>query len=332
MASYEEILAAELNRIGSIQINDAAISRGIAAYHQRINQEPFIKLDGLFVVLGGYIEAKGLITTFAHHDFSGAVNCFYYSLLARIIHLHNVPLGSSACAADVKDVLLALLVNNKTLLHWMHQYYLPFFQMIGGRTWYQKPYTYHHLCLMVRLALQQDWPLLAHFCREALALPVPSKNKSYVTDYQFLLALATQDEALMQNHFSEIAKPKFFLKRQTAAFNEWSIWGNYMACYPMLYFKLAQQAGFTLATPDIPWFPKALLAPTPDFAPHYEGLAFLETFDLFKPFDDSLYPSAPYSIAPLSPRPLGQPPVTFLQVYDALKGPKALAKGEWIEK
>ncbi|MEY4588398.1 MAG: hypothetical protein RL497_474 [Pseudomonadota bacterium] len=324
MASYEDFLAEELKRIGSLESRNTAIGESITIYHRRIKEETFVRLDGLIGTLELELIEKSLITAFAHHDFPSAMNSFYYSLLARIIRLHNTPRGTSACAAGMKDVLLALLVNNKTLLHWMSQYYLPFFEQIGGRAWYQKPYTYHHLCLMVRLALQQDWPLLAHFCREALAAPVPSKNKSYVTDYRFFMALATQDEALLQQHFAEIAKPKFFLKRQTSDFGEWSILGSYMACYPMLYFKLAQMAGYALTPPSIPWFPEALLPPTPAFIPRYEGLEFLEAFDLFKPFDDGLYPSLPYSLVPLTPRPIGQPPVTFVQVQHAIKGAETL--------
>lgn len=313
MNIYMGFMKSGLDKLASHEVSEQRIGLAVDAFKKRLLTESFLNLSGNFSVINTYFSEIALKKIFGDNELEKGINYLRLAIHTNIIYRHTKPIDYTVCAAGVRDVLYALLAGDQQLLHWHRQYTIPFMESIAGRMWHQKPYTYHHLCLMIRLAMQEDWRLLEHFCIQALSAEA-KKNKLYKKDYEFLLALACKDVSNMQKQLLELLKPAVLFKRQGKKFDEWSRESYFMACYPMLYYKLAQLYGFELEVDD-PWMQKNLLPRIESTVPAWGGVDIVTQFDIFQPFDDAsgrywcLNPSV------FSPRSMANSPLTYREVY-----------------
>ncbi|MFT6904834.1 MAG: hypothetical protein ACJAS1_001488 [Oleiphilaceae bacterium] len=105
------------------------------------------------------------------------------------------------------DLLYPLISDNQELLHWHSQYQLSnfFFDRKAPRALNAEKYEYHSV--QTRLALQKDWETLVE-CSEFILKNLPKKNKYYLIDHQFYIALAKGDAVAMEQAIHELVSPK----------------------------------------------------------------------------------------------------------------------------
>jgi hypothetical protein len=260
-------------------------------------------------------HALSLANWFGSQDMQGFLSAAYIMVKCNIMKIHTRPTSTSGCSADAKAVLYALLVNDPALVHWHTQFTLPFLGGGVNERLYKKPYEYQHLLLQIRLALQMDLALLGERCEQALAVE-PKRNKTYRLDYQFFKGYALNDRGLMQTALDQLLQTKVLRHRH----GDWHRESYFFAGWAMLYFKIAQRAGFRLEV-DHPWMPKEWLAPL-----HLDKIPtsfdFIDEFDLFTPFFDNENSSWCKNASVLTPRKLGEPMLMFREVEAAFAGLK----------
>ena len=310
---YEPPTDEALKRIGNPALQEEFKTSAAAAYRRRVVNEHIGELWGIFSSFEMTYQSSALYWWFAENNLPAFLENAYLMVKANIMTIHTKPTFTSGCSADGKALLYALILNDEALLHWHSQFTLPF---LGGginERLYKSPYEYQHLCLQIRLALPQNWGLLAQNCEQALATE-PKQNKLYRVDYTFLKALAAQDPAAMQGSLDELLSPKVLRHRHGG----WGREEGFFAAWAMIYFKLAQRAGFTLET-NSPWMPQAWLPPQKlNVIP--SSYDFIDDFDIFTPFYDNPNSGWCKSASQFTPRPLGQPLLLFQEVEKAFEG------------
>ncbi|HEE5406538.1 TPA: immunity 49 family protein, partial [Acinetobacter baumannii] len=107
------------------------------------------------------------------------------------------------------------------------------------------------------------------------------KDKKYLIDHRFYLALANGDKSEMENVLTELTSPKIAKVRNfefAFTFTE-----HFIATHAVIYSKLAWRNGYQLNI-DTPWIPKEWL-PVEPLAEYPEPWEFMREFDIFTPFE-----------------------------------------------
>jgi hypothetical protein len=178
------------------------------------------------------------------------------------------------------DLLYPLISDNKQLLDWHSQYELSnfFYDRKTPRAINTEKYEYHSV--QPRLALQKNWALLVERSELVLANPF-KKNKFYIIDHQFYIALANGDTIAMEQAIHELISPKIARHRnkelqrglERRLINGWGV----------ILTKLAYYLGYELNV-DSQWIPQEWLPvkPLDDYNLPYD---FLQKFELYTPFE-----------------------------------------------
>lgn len=282
-------------------------------YSRRLVAEGFAATYGALSSLQREFQSLSFNKWFSSHDMQACLSNFYLVAKCNIMEIHTRPTSTSGCSADGRGLLYALLANDVELLHWHKQFTLPF---LGGginERLYKQPYEYQHLCLQMRLALQQDFELLGERSEQALSME-PKKNKLYRADYEFFKGFALKDMQLMQSSLDELLSPKVLRHRH----GDWGREPYFFAAWAMIYYKLAQLTGITLES-DSPWLPQEWLLPL-----HLEktpsSFDFIDSFNVFAPFLDNPESKWCKNASNFTPRRIGEPLLTFKEVEAAFTG------------
>jgi hypothetical protein len=164
------------------------ISYAAIAYKRRLSEEGIRATYGALASLQLDYQSQSLYKWFSEGDiFSFLANARLFAK-CDVMAIHTRPTSTSGCSADGRKLLYALLSNDMELLHWHKQFTLPFLGGGVNERLYKQPYDYQHLCLQIRLALQQDLDLLGERSEHALSVE-PKKINSTVLIINFLKVL-----------------------------------------------------------------------------------------------------------------------------------------------
>jgi len=210
------------------------------------------------------------------------------------------------------DLLYPLLSDNSDLIHWHSQYQLSNFILDRKSPRVLNPEKYEYHSAQPRIAMQKDWETLVERSEFILKNP-PKKNKYYIVDHQFYLALAKGDTVLMEQAIYELVSPKIARHRNKEL--QWGIERRLINGWGLILAKLAYHLGYELDI-DSPWIPQEWLPvqPLENYNLPYD---FLSDFDLFTPFEpkDGVWCG---DVARFSPRPLCQAPLSFNEIKEML--------------
>ena len=174
----------------------------------------------------------------------------------------------------------AVLSDQAEIIDWYKQFTLPYevnAASIKDRDNPRQP-DFHGYQLI--LALNGKWDELRIRCEQILSLEI-KKDRKYLIDHRFYLALANGDQIGMENVLTELTSPKIARVRNyefAFTFTE-----HFIATHATLYAKLAWLSGYKVQI-DTPLIPKEWL-PIQPLAEYPEPWAFMTEFDIWQPFD-----------------------------------------------
>jgi hypothetical protein len=208
----------------------------------------------LFLSLQGYSEAKGISTWFYEDNLSSLKNWFYnYGKLAYICaHEPYNTIGQSLAYENrALEGMYYLISDHEGLITWYSGLDAIFDQKGVENTKSFEFYTKQFF-----LALRGEWDTLGERCERIIANPPSqSREKKFMPDHHFYLALSKGDVVGMEQVISELVSPKMMTRRE-------SVEGGYTAgllCTPaIIYSKLAWRHGYEIVI-DSPYIPQEWL-------------------------------------------------------------------------
>lgn len=175
--------------------------------------------------------------------------------------------------------LYALLSDNEEIISWYSQHRVSYDRQgsIKDRDNPRKP-DFHGYQLI--LALNHEWELLRERCELILSTEL-KKDRKYLIDHRFYLALANGDKTEMENVLTELTSPKISkIRNHEFAF---TFTEHFISTFTVIYTKLAWRNGYQLDI-DTPWIPKEWL-PIQPLDAYLEPWDFMKKFDLWTEFD-----------------------------------------------
>lgn len=222
-------------------------------------------------MLGSYAEANAKVSWFRDGDLIAFKQwCFIAAKLSRM----EFQFDAIEWFPAYKH-LYALLSDNEEIISWYRQHRVSYDRQgsIKDRDHPRKP-DFHGYQLI--LALNHEWELLRERCELILNTDL-KKDRKYLIDHRFYLALANGDKTEMENVLTELTSPKIAkIRNHEFAF---TFTEHFIATHAVIYTKLAWRNGYQLDI-DTPWIPKEWLAIAP-LDQYPEPWAFLEDFDIF---------------------------------------------------
>ena len=183
--------------------------------------------------------------------------------------------------------LYALLSDNEDMVKWYRQHKVSYCleDEIKNKDNPRKA-TFHGYQII--LALNGEWELLERRCEQILSANL-NKDRKYLIDHRFYLALARGEKAEMESVLNELTSPKIARVRNfepAFAFTE-----NLIATHATIYAKIAWRYGYEIEV-DSPWVPKEWL-PVQPLEKYEDPWPFMQDFDLYQPFDGGWAPWSP---------------------------------------
>lgn len=241
---------------------------------------------GCLLTLSSNMDAVAVV---GHFTNSSPIEFKQWSFLAaklRIMYQHMFP------AEDylTEDLLWPLLSDNEEVIDWYrqnHAMYHPENPSIAGGD-KDNPKSWMYYRYQSWLALNAKWDELGERCERILAMQDEiKKDRSYLIDHRFYLALARGDQAAMESVLLEKCDPK---NRKLRYDQESGFTNNFIVSYATMFAKLSWRHGYELDV-DTPWIPKEWLPVRPN-AKYEDPWPFMQSFNIWQPFPE---PWAQYS-------------------------------------
>ncbi|EXB48757.1 Imm49 family immunity protein [Acinetobacter sp. 1000160] len=235
------------------------------------------KGDVLFCtrMLGNYAEANAMVSWFRDDDLIAFKQwCFIAAKLKRMVFQFD-PIDWF----PAYEHLYALLSDNEEIISWYRQHRVSYDRQssIKDRDNPRKP-DFHGYQLI--LALNQEWELLRERCELILSTEL-KKDRKYLIDHRFYLALANGDKTEMEKVLTELTSPKISkIRNHEFAF---TFTEHFISTFAVIYAKLAWRNGYQLDI-NTPWIPKEWL-PIQPLDEYPEPWDFMKEFDLWTEFD-----------------------------------------------
>ena len=214
------------------------------------------------------------------------------------------------------EIFWALLSGDQEILHWITQYFGNELVLVSKGV--QKcfiPGTYQHLYMVLHYALLKDWERVT---QEAEAAIEHGKFEyaSMGIDYEFYLALASQDPERMESALKELCKNKHLKKRNSEL--TFSAIKDVIYGWGFIYTKLAHLNGFEI-DPGCDYVPMELvrLGALPAEA-YTHDFKCMDDFDIWKPIsrDTAMYIADVDQLSPVKP---GEAPLTIHQQAERIR-------------
>jgi len=231
---------------------------------------------GCLGTLTSYAQAKSLLAWFAEHDLRAHKQWAY---VAAKLNRMNFQL-SPADWFPAYEHLYALLSDNPEIVNWYRQHTVSYF-IAGEIDDRDNPKQAAFHGYQALLALNGEWELLAQRCEQILAMDI-KKDKRYLIDHRFYLALAKGDKAAMESVLNELTSPK--IARQRNVEQAFGLTERLIATHATIYAKIAWRHGYEVEV-DSPWVPREWL-PIRPLDRYDDPWPFMKDFDLYQPFED----------------------------------------------
>lgn len=175
--------------------------------------------------------------------------------------------------------LYALLSDHPGIVNWYKQHKVPYF-VAGEAEDRDNPKQPAFHGYQAILALNGEWDLLARRCEQILAMELV-KDKKYLIDHRFYLALAQGNKSKMEAVLNELTSPKVARIRNVE--QAFGLTENLIATHATIYAKIAWWHGYEVEV-DSPWVPKEWL-PIAPLASYEDPWPFIQSFDIYQSFE-----------------------------------------------
>lgn len=278
--SYEESVSRGLQHVGGwarfSDIDDEAISFLNTSKGSR---------SGCLRNLTMPTEGLSAVSYFRDHNLTATKQWAYVTAKLRIM-LNHLQTGEDYL---VYDLLWPLISDNEDVIDWYRQHNRPYMlgkKITGGDI--DDPKNYQFYRYQSWLALNARWDELRQRCELILGMQDEiKKDRSYLIDHRFYLALANRDKAGMEAVLAEKCQPK---QRKARHDQESGLTHNFIVSYATVFAKLAWRNGYQVEV-DTPWIPREWL-PVKPLDKYEDPWPFMQSFDIFQPFEGD---AAPYS-------------------------------------
>lgn len=237
--------------------------------------------DGCLGNLSSNTAAIATINYFRDHDLAAMKQWAYVSAKLRIMW-HHMFTGEDYLS---EDLLWPLISDNEDVIDWYRQHKRPYMlpkKVSGGDRDDPKSWMFYRY--QSWLALNECWDELRQRCELILGMQDQiKKDRSYLIDHRFYLALANGDKAGMEAVLLEKVMPK---QRKARHEQESGLTHNFIVSYATIFAKLAWRNGYELEL-DTPWIPRDWLPVNP-LDKYEDPWPFMQSFDIFQPFEGEL--------------------------------------------
>ncbi len=224
-----------------------------------------------------YAHANAIVSWFRDHNLIAFKEwCYIGAKLERMVFQH-VPYEWF----PAYKFFSPLLSDNAEIIDWYRQHTLPYYITPDEEKDRDNPKQPAFHGYQMLLALNHKWDLLRQRCEQILSMDL-KRDRKYLIDHRFYLALANGDKAGMESVLTELTSPKVArIRNHEFAF---TFTEHFIATHAVIYAKLAWWCGYELEL-DSMWIPKEWLPiqPLNDYPEHWD---FLKQFDLWTPFDE----------------------------------------------
>lgn len=242
--------------------------------------------SGCLLNLSSDCAVRSMLAYFRDGDLRGMKQWAYASAKNRIMLAHLEPSEDYL----TEELLWPLLSDNEEVIDWYRQHRAMYDlekKVSGGDKDNPKNWMFYRY--QSWLALNQRWDELGERCERILAMQDEiKKDRSYLIDHRFYLALAKGDKSGMEQVLLEKTTP---IERKRRHDQESGLTHNFIVSYAVIFAKLAWRNGYQVEV-DSPWVPKEWLPIQP--LDHYEDpWPFMRDFDLWQPFEGDWAPWSP---------------------------------------
>lgn len=232
---------------------------------------------GCLLTLKTSSDSISMMDYFRDHNLTQMKQWAYVSSKLHIMRQHLEP----AEGYLAEDMLWPLISDNEEVIDWWRQNAAPFEQdpkVSGGDKNNPKSWMYYRY--QIWLALNARWDELGERAEHVLFMQEEiKKDRSYLVDHHFYLALARGDQAQMEAVLLEKCTPKLRKQRYD---HESALTNNFIVSYATVFAKLAWRSGYKLEL-DTPWIPHEWL-PVQPLDNYKDPWTFMQCFDIWQPF------------------------------------------------
>lgn len=234
--------------------------------------------DGCLRSVGRRAKSTALMAHFDRHNLDDFKQ--WSSASAKLLALVQHENPSEGYLTE--ELLWPLVSDNEEVIDWYRQHRAMYDldkKVSGGDKDDPKNWMFYRY--QSWLALNSRWDELGERCERILAMQDQiKKDRSYLIDHRFYLALSRGDKAAMEAVLSEKCTPA---NRKLRYEQESGLTRDFIDSYAVVFAKLAWRNGYQVQV-DTPWIPSEWLPMRP--LPAYEDpWPFLQKFDLFQPFE-----------------------------------------------
>lgn len=208
----------------------------------------------LFLMLQGYPLAKSISDWFHGGTVESLKNSFYNYAKLRYIYAqppYNMFGPKVAYSSDALEGMYFLLSDHEPLIQWYTKLDYNYDKKSTNNIKSVEFYTQQFF-----IALRGEWDVLIERCERIIANPpTNAREKKFMLDHQFYLALAKGDVMGMEAVIKELVSPKKIANRKGLE----SGFTADLICTPaIIYSKLAWRNGYEIVV-DSPYIPKEWL-------------------------------------------------------------------------
>ncbi len=226
--------------------------------------------------LSAYAQTRSLLAWFADHDLQAFKQWAYVAAKLERMICQIEP----ARRFPAYTHLYALLSDHPDMVNWFRQQTVSYF-LEGEEKDRDNPERTAFHGYQALLALNGEWELLAERCEQILAMEI-KKDKRFLIDHQFYLALANGDKSGMERVVNELTSPKVARRRNFEppfAFTE-----RLIGTHATIYAKIAWRHGYEIEV-DSPWVPRQWL-PIRPCDRYVDPWNFMQRFDIYQAFEE----------------------------------------------
>lgn len=233
--------------------------------------------SGCLLMGGNPVISWAMLAYFADSDLTAMKQWAYVASKLRVLYIHET-LSENL----VEALLWPLLSDNEEIIDWYRQFDAQYWpddpKVTGGDKRNPKDWMYYRY--QSWLALNQRWGELSERCERILAMQGEiKKDRMYLIDHRFYLALSHGDVQGMEAVLSEMCQPRLLAQRRK---QESGLTDKFIASHATIFAKMAWRNGYEVNV-DTPWIPKDWLPVKPNIS-YEDPWPFMQEFDIWQSF------------------------------------------------
>ena len=233
--------------------------------------------SGCLLMGSNPVMSWAMLAYFADYDMAALKQWAYVAAKMRTMYIHETHSDNL-----VEELLWPLISDNEEIIDWYRQFDAQYWpddpKITGGDKRNPKDWMFYRY--QSWLALNQRWDELAERCERILAMQDEiKKDRMYLIDHRFYLALARGDVAGMECVLTEMCQPRMLGQRHK---QESGLTNKLIASYATVFAKMAWRNGYEVNV-DTPWIPKDWLPIKPNKS-YEDPWLFMQKFDIWQPF------------------------------------------------